>query len=156
MKPEEKPPVHPFAGMAADAAFVGGGIAIPGKQGPPGKRGPRGAPADVTAHEAAADPHAGYQKESEKGSASGYASLNASTLVVENPANATATPTASKIPIADGSGDIDKGWIPTALGPHTFGGASPSGTVKVNLASETAGTNVTMKAGSFIKYREVA
>lgn len=32
-------------------------------------------------------------------------------------------------------------------------GASPSGNVQLNLASETAGTVVTMKAGSFIKYR---
>ena len=32
-------------------------------------------------------------------------------------------------------------------------GASPSGTVKVQLASETAGTTVTIKAGSFIRYR---
>ena len=32
-------------------------------------------------------------------------------------------------------------------------GASPSGTVKVNLASETAGTSVTIKAGSFLRYR---
>lgn len=32
-------------------------------------------------------------------------------------------------------------------------GATPSGTVKVQLASETAGTTVTIKAGSFIKYR---
>jgi hypothetical protein len=45
-----------------------------------------------------------------KGAASGYASLNGSTLVVENPANATATPTASKIVMADGSGKID-GWV---------------------------------------------
>lgn len=35
----------------------------------------------VAAHAAAADPHTGYQKESEKSAASGYASLNASTLV---------------------------------------------------------------------------
>jgi hypothetical protein len=34
-------------------------------------------------------------------------------------------------------------------------GASPSGTVKVQLASETAATNVTVKAGSYLKYREV-
>lgn len=32
-------------------------------------------------------------------------------------------------------------------------GASPSGTVKIQLASETAATNVTAKAGSYIKYR---
>ena len=47
---------------------------------------------------------------SNKGAVSGYASLNGSTLVVENPANATATATASKIPIADGSGKLDT-WV---------------------------------------------
>lgn len=46
----------------------------------------------------------------EKGAALGVASLNASTKVVEDPANATATPTAGKIPIADGSGKLD-GWV---------------------------------------------
>jgi hypothetical protein len=44
---------------------------------------------------------------------------------------------------------------PSFLEGMVVAGASPSGTVKVNLASETAGTTVTMKAGSFIKYREV-
>ena len=34
-------------------------------------------------------------------------------------------------------------------------GASPSGTVKLQMASETAGTNVTVKAGSFLKYRSI-
>lgn len=37
--------------------------------------------AAVSAHEGAADPHTGYQKESEKGAAGGYASLDGSTLV---------------------------------------------------------------------------
>ena len=37
--------------------------------------------AELDAHAAAADPHTGYQKESEKGAASGYASLDAGTLV---------------------------------------------------------------------------
>jgi hypothetical protein len=36
---------------------------------------------DIVAHAAAADPHVGYQKESEKGSANGYASLGAGGLV---------------------------------------------------------------------------
>ncbi len=50
-----------------------------------------------------------------KAAASGLASLNASTKVVEDPANATATPTASKIPIADAGGKLD-GWItPTSV-----------------------------------------
>jgi hypothetical protein len=49
-----------------------------------------------------------------KGLANGVASLNASSKVVEDPANATATPTAGKIPIADGSGKLD-GWVTVAL-----------------------------------------
>jgi hypothetical protein len=32
-------------------------------------------------------------------------------------------------------------------------GASPSGTIKIQLASETSGTTVTAKAGSYLKYR---
>ncbi|UCG88387.1 MAG: hypothetical protein JSW71_07550, partial [Gemmatimonadota bacterium] len=69
----------------------------------------------VGTHEGEADPHTGYQKESEKGAASGYASLDGSTKVVEDPANATATPTASKIPIADGGGKLAAGWIQEVL-----------------------------------------
>lgn len=34
-------------------------------------------------------------------------------------------------------------------------GASPSGDVRVQLASETAATNVTIKAGSWLRYREI-
>lgn len=45
-----------------------------------------------------------------KAAANGYASLNASSKVVQDPANATATPTANKIPIADASGLLDA-WI---------------------------------------------
>jgi hypothetical protein len=45
-----------------------------------------------------------------KAAASGVASLNASTKVVEDPANATSTATASKIPIADGSAKLDT-WV---------------------------------------------
>lgn len=69
-----------------------------------------GAIARVAYHEGLADPHTGYQRESEKGQANGYASLGATSLVVQNPANATATPTASKIPIADGNGKLASGW----------------------------------------------
>jgi len=38
-------------------------------------------PLDLTDHLAASDPHTGYQKESEKGNANGYASLNASGVI---------------------------------------------------------------------------
>ena len=34
-------------------------------------------------------------------------------------------------------------------------GGSPSGTVQIRLASETGGTNVTAKAGSYLKYRSI-
>jgi hypothetical protein len=73
---------------------------------------------------AVGDPHTQYQQESEKGQVDGYASLDENALVVENPANATATPTASKIPIADGAGDLSAGWVPEQLGSHKFGSAS--------------------------------
>ena len=61
---------------------------------------------------------------SQKAAASGVASLDGSSLVVQNPANATATPTASKIPISDGSGKLD-GWINAASG-STAGLVTPT------------------------------
>jgi len=45
-----------------------------------------------------------------KATASGLASLDSNSNVVQNPANATATPTANKIPIADASGTLNS-WI---------------------------------------------
>ena len=56
------------------------------------------------------------------GAASTLATLDGSTLVVQNPANATATPTASKIPIADANGELRQWTVqqlvtsPTSLG----------------------------------------
>ena len=48
-----------------------------------------------------------------KGAANGLASLNAGSKVVQDPANATAVPTANKIPIADAEGKLDS-WIGSA------------------------------------------
>lgn len=45
--------------------------------------------------------------------------------------------------------------FPGELNATLVVGASPSGTFKIQLASETAGTTVTMKAGSWLAYREV-
>ena len=45
------------------------------------------------------------------------------------------------------------GSWPASISGIAVAGASPSGTVRVQLASETAGTNVTAKAGSFLRYR---
>jgi hypothetical protein len=54
------------------------------------------------------------------------------------------------------------GGVPTTTGSWpafvwgvVVAGASPSGTVKVQLASETAGTTVTIKAGSYLRYRSI-
>lgn len=74
------------------------------------------------------------QEPASKSQASGIASLNSSSLVVQNPANATATPTASKIPIADGSGKLD-GWITTVLD------ATSSVKGKLQLAGDLSGTS---------------
>lgn len=66
----------------------------------------------IVAHEAASDPHTGYQKESEKAAASGYPSLNLSSLVVQDPANVQTTPAADKIPRAESSSQyISVDWM---------------------------------------------
>lgn len=72
----------------------------------------------ITNHEGAADPHTGYQKESEKAAASGYASLDAST----------------KVPIAQ----VPTGTSGTtvSLGNHAHAGVyEPSGTVATHAAA---------------------
>jgi hypothetical protein len=69
-------------------------------------------------------PKSVIEKNTNKAAASGYASLDGSSKVVQDPANATATKTASKIPIADGSGLLDT-WITAPL----LNTASVSGTV---------------------------
>ncbi|HAR40193.1 MAG TPA: hypothetical protein DCR68_02310 [Coprothermobacter sp.] len=73
----------------------------------------------------------------EKAAASGVASLNGSSLVVQNPANATATPTASKIPIADGSGKLT-GWVDAAT-------ESVAGKVELATDAETVTGTATDK-----------
>ena len=52
-----------------------------------------------------------YLDSSWGGSANSLATLDSNTLVVENPANATSTPTADKIVIASSTGEIADGWL---------------------------------------------
>ena len=68
----------------------------------------------ITTHAGLTDPHTGYQKESEKGAVSGYASLDASQKVVEQPASISdhleASPTnglATKAPDSNWAFDHD-------------------------------------------------
>jgi len=58
------------------------------------------------------------------GAVSGIATLNGSSLVVQDPANATTTPTAAKIPVADGSGKLAAGWGGAASSLATLNGSS--------------------------------
>lgn len=83
-----------------------------------------------------------------KAAASGYASLDGSTKVVQNPASATATPTASSIPISDGSGKLAAGWGGAASSLATLNGSSK---VVENPASATAtptATSIPISDGS--------
>jgi len=57
-----------------------------------------------------------YIPAAEKAAANGVASLNGSSLVVQNPANAQTTPAGAKIPLADGGGKIANGWLNTGAG----------------------------------------
>jgi hypothetical protein len=80
-------------------------------------------------------------------------------VTIKQPSSATAELTANgnisgAVLVAVGGVPTTTGsWLATIDG-QVIAGASPSGTVKVQLASETAGTNVTIKAGSFLRYRE--
>lgn len=79
------------------------------------------------------------------GDASTLATLNGSTLVVQNPANATATPTASKIPIADGSGKLANGWLNTnvsTIQSLTAGEAINGATLPVAVYQSTADNEI--------------
>ena len=87
---------------------------------------------EIVSHESASNPHnvtkeqVGLgnvtndlqEKATNKEVANGYAGLNASLKVIKDPANATATPTASKIPIADSNGRLF-GWVTQLLNAQT-------------------------------------
>lgn len=73
-----------------------------------------------------------------KGVAAGLASLDAVGLVVQNPANATATAAASKIPVADADGKLDS-WLTDAT-------TSAKGKVQLATASETVAGALATKA----------
>lgn len=59
---------------------------------------------------------------------------------------------ASLLVAVGGIPNTTQSW-PAFLYGAALAGASPSGNLRVQIASETAGTTVTVKAGSFIRYR---
>lgn len=79
-----------------------------------------------------------------------WAAISATTeAIARQPAGIAAQAASTALP------DTTHSW-PGFISGELEMGASPSGNVQVTLASESAGTNVTIKAGSFLRYREVA
>lgn len=76
------------------------------------------------------------------------------------PSSATAVvmafgnPNAAVLGPVGGLPNTTQSW-PGYVGGEIQMGASPSGTVRLQLASETAATNVICKAGSWLRYREI-
>lgn len=68
--------------------------------------------------------------------------------------NAFGNPNASLLVAQTALPNTTQSW-PAYVGGEIEMGGSPSGTVKLQLASETGGTNVTCKAGSWLRYREI-
>jgi hypothetical protein len=81
--------------------------------------------------------------------ADAYASISA-TVEVQAHGNANAALLAASTALAN----TTQSFSGRLFGSMKMGG-SPTGTLKVQLASETAGTNVIAKAGSFLKYRTI-
>lgn len=63
-------------------------------------------------------------------------------------------PSASVLCANTGVGDTTNSWLSNFFATLIMG-ASPSGTFKMQLAAETAGTNVTLKAGTWMRYRTI-
>lgn len=78
----------------------------------------------VTAHVAETDPHSGYQLRDEAGAANGYAQLDPSGLVVQEPAAASASAAANKLAKADSGGKLESGWGGSADSLATLDGSA--------------------------------
>lgn len=86
--------------------------------------------ADLAAHEAAADPHTGYQRETEKAAASGYASLDAATKV---PIAQVPTGTTASTVCIGNDARLSDARTPTAhVASHQNGGTDEIGVTGLN------------------------
>lgn len=91
---------------------------------------------------------AALEKIVNKAAASGYASLDSGSLVVQDPVNATATPTASKIVKADGSGKLVAGWGGSASTLATLNGSSLVVQDPANATSTATASKIVKADGS--------
>lgn len=85
------------------------------------------------------------------GAASTLATLNASSLVVENPANASVTPTANYIPIANSSGLISSSWLDLLLRGTGSDGAVTLGAGTTTLTRDMYYTTLIVPNGATLK-----
>lgn len=89
------------------------------------------------------------------GGSDGVAVLYETQTTTGAPINAGGNINAALLTPAGGLPNTTQSW-PCGVEGLFIAGASPSGSVQVQLASETAGTTVTAKAGSFIRYRTIS
>ena len=88
------------------------------------------------------------------GMTDGVAQIIESQAATGTPLFASGNPNAALLIAVGGLPNTTQSW-PARVSGMVLAGASPSGAVRVQLASETAGTNVTVKAESFIRYRTI-
>ena len=86
------------------------------------------------------------------GMTDGTAQIMESQAATGTPIFASGNVSAALLVAVGGLPNTTQSW-PSSIRGEAQAGATPSGNVRVQLASETAGTSVTVKAGSFIRYR---
>lgn len=88
------------------------------------------------------------------GATDGVAMIIESQAATGTPLFAAGNPNAALLIAVGGLPNTTQSWPVKVFGMITMG-SSPSGSVRIQLASETAGTNVTMQAGSYLRYRAI-
>ncbi len=86
------------------------------------------------------------------GLSDGAATVQESQAATGTPLFASGNPSAALLIAVGGLPNTTGSW-PAKVDGIALAGATPSGSVRIQLASETAGTNVTLKAGSILRYR---
>lgn len=84
----------------------------------------------------------------------GVAMIDESQAATGAPLSAAGNPNAALLIAVGGVPNNTQSW-PARIKGSLIAGATPAGNVQVQLASETAATNVTAKAGSWLKYRTI-
>ena len=92
--------------------------------------------------------------ENDKDVANGYAGLDASLKVIEDPANATVTPTVSKIPIANSYGFLDDEWTGLVINVKNYGAVGDGSTddtdaINAAIAAANDGDMVFFPKGTY-------